>query len=307
MPGSSSFQHRYTSSPRNSVGKSTRPLSRSLTRQPVWWIDSTTDLSRSSVSSRRVRTARARSRSTIMPPYIMTFWLSASMDSSASWHFALSSTASCISLLTSGNRLSASGRVKRWLIFETRGRSDAGHLHRHGAAARSVELGQDDALPGSQQHGGIPHLQAHALSHEHAAKVRVGVLPLAVGILRIVVTPALIPAHHFLEQGSDVVQQRILPFVNEHGCGGVQRLQMHNAVADAALAHDLIDAVRNVDELQALAGDPVRDAAEDFESARSSASRSILRRRFDFRCLIHLRSLMTGGLKRPSRFHPRNW
>src|SRR5206468_2910613 len=68
------------------------------------------------------------------------------------------------------------------------------------------------------------------------------------------------------EEVLDVLQQRVLPLVDEHRRGGVQRLQMHDAVPDAALANDFVDAVRDVDQLRTVAGDPVHDAVEDPET-----------------------------------------
>jgi len=49
-----------------------------------------------------------------------------------------------------------------------------------------------------------------------------------------------VAAHQVFQDRAHVGQQRILPFVEEDGCRRVQRLQVNDAVADAALAHDVV-------------------------------------------------------------------
>src|SRR5687767_9092269 len=99
-----------------------------------------------------------------MPPRIITRCAIVSNALSAASYCFLSATASRIHCSISGSRLSASSNVKRLGIWV----SDAGNLNRHGTAAWAVEFGQDDALPGAEQHGGIAHLQAKALPHHHS-------------------------------------------------------------------------------------------------------------------------------------------
>src|SRR5207247_3569102 len=122
---------------------------------------------------------------------------------------------------------------------------------------------------------------------------------LAIGMKRIVMAPIRFPRHHILEKALHVLQQGILPLVQEYRGGGVQRLQMDDAVAHAALADDLIDAVRDVDELHPVIGDPVQHPVEHLESPRiwrhgSGRSSGVIRRYLDFGDLgirTHRRSL----------------
>src|SRR5579871_3052923 len=102
---------------------------------------------------------------------------------------------------TLGMRRSASARVNR---FGMPGASNAGHLNRHRTAARSVEFGENDALPGAQQDRGISDLQGEALSHDHAAQMRIGVLALAIGVPGIIVTPGIFAGDEIIEEVSDV-------------------------------------------------------------------------------------------------------
>lgn len=48
---------------------------------------------------------------------------------------------------------------------------NAADLDSDRAAARTVELSQNDALPRSKQHCGIPNLETQSLAHEHATHV----------------------------------------------------------------------------------------------------------------------------------------
>src|SRR5579872_1381025 len=98
---------------------------------------------------------------------------------------------------TLGIRLSASARVNR---FAMPGGLHAGNLDRHRAAARSIEFGQNDALPGAQKHGGIADLEAETLPHDHAAQMRIGVLAFAIGIIWIVVPPRRLAGHQIVEE-----------------------------------------------------------------------------------------------------------
>jgi len=63
------------------------------------------------------------------------------------------------------------------------------------------------------------------------------------------------------------MQQRVLPLVDEDGRRRVQRLQMHQPVLDSALAHDLVDAVGDVEQLHPVVRNPVEDAAKDSVAA----------------------------------------
>src|SRR5713101_3516863 len=103
-------------------------------------------------------------RSTSTPPSIMTRCVMDCSVLSACWNSDLCDTASRMLCSISGSRRSASARVKR-LAMRVEARQhfvvlNARHLDGHRTAARTVKLGQDDALPGAQQHGGIADLQA---------------------------------------------------------------------------------------------------------------------------------------------------
>src|SRR5260370_31954548 len=95
---------------------------------------------------------------------------------SASWYWDLRDTASRMIVSISGSRRSASISVNRL------GTSEAGYLDRHRTAARAVEFGQNDSLPGAQKHAGIADLEGERLPHHHPAQGRVGVLPRALEV-----------------------------------------------------------------------------------------------------------------------------
>ena len=78
--------------------------------------------------------------------------------------------------------------------------------------------------------------------------------------------PRGIAPYELLEQGPDVVQQRVLPLVDEQTGRGVQRLQMNRAVSDAALAYDLVDPVGGIDQLELLVRNPVDDTHESLDT-----------------------------------------
>src|SRR5215212_6037441 len=85
---------------------------------------------------------------------------------------------------------------------------------------------------------------------------------------RIVVPPVYLPRHYILEKSLHVLDQRILPLVQKHGRRGVERLQVDDPVANPALSDDFVNAVGNIDELRAVAGDPVEHTVEHRESPR---------------------------------------
>src|ERR1035437_3792350 len=116
MPRPASVEQGSASPPRNRVGKSTRPMSRSFTRQPVSSTASIPARSREAASSRRARDSSARSRSTITPPIIITCSLNRRITRSASWYPPLASSASRSRRSTSGIRLWASSSVKRFAM-----------------------------------------------------------------------------------------------------------------------------------------------------------------------------------------------
>ena len=82
--------------------------------------------------------------------------------------------------------------------------------------------------------------------------MRRGVLAFAIGVGRVIVAPIAVAADGLFEQSADVVQQRVLPLVDEDRRGRVERLQVNDAVLHLALADDLVDAVGDIDEFELL-------------------------------------------------------
>ncbi len=74
----------------------------------------------------------------------------------------------------------------------------------------------------------------------------VGITAFAIGVLRIVVAIVDASVHHLLEEPLHVVQECVLPLINEDSGGGVQSLQMNETIADAALTDDFIDTLSHV-------------------------------------------------------------
>src|SRR5712692_6312513 len=124
----------------------------------------------------------------------------------------------------------------------------------------------------------------------------IGVLTLAVRKFRVIMAPALIARHHLVQKRPHIVQQCILPLVNEYSGCCMERLQVNKSIPDAALVYDLVNAIGNIDELHALACDPIHDTVEDFEAGccRLSPIFSDQPSFSEFRSsCAHLRSLST--------------
>src|SRR5262245_17323205 len=64
---------------------------------------------------------------------------------------------------------------------------DTHSLHPDRPRARSIELGDQDALPLAQDELSASHLQCEAMAEQHRAEVRVGVHPIAIRMRRVVV------------------------------------------------------------------------------------------------------------------------
>src|SRR5258708_30609334 len=150
-----------------------------------------------------------------------------------------------MALSTSGRSLSACCSVKYRIIRYTSCSNPRG-LNGQRPAAGSVEFREDDALPGAQQHHRVPHLETESLAHEHAAHVRIRVAALAIRVLRIVVAIVVVAVDDALEEGPDIVQEGVLPLVQEQRRRGVQGLEGHQAVANAAFTNDVVDAVGDI-------------------------------------------------------------
>ena len=103
----------------------------------------------------------------------------------------------------------------------------------------------------------LAHRERQRVAEQRRLQVRVGVLPVAVGELRVVVPPLVLRAHDLVEHGLHVVEQRRLPLVHEQGQRGVQRREQHHALLDVVALDDVRHALGEVVELEPL----VRDQA----------------------------------------------
>src|SRR5260370_572215 len=140
---------------------------------------------------------------------------------------------------TSGRSLSACCSVKYRVTC-----SNTRDLNGKGPAAGPVEFREDNALPGAQQHRRVAHLEAEGLAHEHAAHVRIGVAALAIRGLRIIVAIGIVAVDHALEECAYIVHEGVLPLVQKQRRSSVQGLQVHQAVANAALAYAFVTSGR---------------------------------------------------------------
>src|SRR5579863_2550477 len=95
-------------------------------------------------------------------------------------------------------------------------------------------------------------------------------------------TVVLIPIRHLLQKMFHVVNESVLPLIEEDARSGVQRLQVHQAVTNAALAHDFVDSLGDVEQLHSLTGDPVHDPTEYLVTPGGT---SLRRSRFHFKYL----------------------
>src|SRR5262245_6788822 len=74
------------------------------------------------------------------------------------------------------------------------------------AVARPVQLGRDDGLELPEHELALADRKRHRVPKQAGLQVRVRVLPVAVGVLGIVVPPALQRAHDLVQHGLDVVE-----------------------------------------------------------------------------------------------------
>ena len=61
----------------------------------------------------------------------------------------------------------------------------------------------------------------------------------------------------------NVMEQGVLPFIQEHGGRGVERLQVHQSVTYPTLPNDLIDAISDIQHLHPVLSNPIENSAED--------------------------------------------
>jgi hypothetical protein len=141
-------------------------------------------------------------------------------------------------------------------------RSRAEDLEGDRARARAIELGEDDALPLAADEAAAADRERGTGSQEERAKVGRGVAAVAVGVAGIVVAPGSVGADRLFELGAEVFEEGVLPFVDEEGGGGVERLQEGDAFLDSAFRYQVFDELGEVDELELLEGGAVEYVAE---------------------------------------------
>ena len=88
----------------------------------------------------------------------------------------------------------------------------------------------------------------------NSAQVRVRVHPVAVRVFRIVVHVLGVAGDHLLEKTLDVGEQRDLEFVDEERARRVHRPEADQPFTDVEAANEFHDAVRQVDQFDALVG-----------------------------------------------------
>jgi deoxyribonuclease-4 len=93
--------------------------------------------------------------------------------------------------------------------------------------------------------------------------MRVGILAFTIGELGIIVPVIPVGRHNLVEKGLHIFEQSILPFVQENSSRRMQRLQVDNAFANAALPDDLVDAVGYIDQFHPVLRDPVQNTMVD--------------------------------------------
>ena len=147
----------------------------------------------------------------------------------------------------------------RWLactlcVTTAQAHAHSERLYADGAGARSIELGDEDALPLAEHQLAAADLQRQAVAEQHGAQVRVGVHAIAVRVLRVVVHPLGVAIDHLLEEPLDVRVQRLLRLVDEERARRVHRPQADHPLPHAALADEVHDRIGDVDELDAPVG-----------------------------------------------------
>src|SRR5256885_8068112 len=124
--------------------------------------------------------------------------------------------------------------------------------------ARAVQLDSKHRLPPAQDQLAILHHQGGEGAQKGLAAVSVSVDRLVErdveAACEVVVLVARAGRSEALEQTLEIAQQQRLVFVDRDPDGGVQRLQVDAAVAQAAPAYLVADTVRDVDELRGVHG-----------------------------------------------------
>ena len=84
------------------------------------------------------------------------------------------------------------------------------HLSADGARSRTVQLTAQHPLPPPDHQLAATDLHRHRVTEQHRAEVRVGILPIAVGMIGIVVLVVLRARDHIFEKRQDVGLEGLL-------------------------------------------------------------------------------------------------
>ena len=127
------------------------------------------------------------------------------------------------------------------------------------AARGSVELDQEDALPGAEQQLAIGDRDALAGAEHELQAVGVAVRALVVvhvhgAHAEIVVTIMCLGGRTALQEFAQVFEQQRLGFLDTDRGSGVAREDVGHALAESGLAHELGDVVGDIQELDGLVG-----------------------------------------------------
>src|SRR5262245_29203758 len=141
--------------------------------------------------------------------------------------------------------------ITRFLVFTT---ADTHQLDPQRPRARAVEFGHQDALPLTEHDFPAADLQRQAVSEQQRAQMRIGVEPVAVGMIGVVVQPLGVAGDHLFEEALDVRKKRRLKLVDEQRAGRVHRPEADETFLDVELASKLHDPVGEIDQLDALIG-----------------------------------------------------
>ena len=131
-------------------------------------------------------------------------------------------------------------------------RSATVDLNRDVARPGTVELSQDYALPTPAHEPSFVDLQPCGTPQQESSQMRRSVAAFAVGASWVVVRPRSVVGNEPLEKSAVVVAQRLLPFIDEHCSGRVERLDRDRALEHAALSDESFESLGEVKELEPI-------------------------------------------------------
>lgn len=141
-------------------------------------------------------------------------------------------------------------------------------LHLQGAFAGAVELSQNYSLEGSKDQLAVLHRESQIVAQEHGSQVSVSIEAVAVAELGVVVLPISTLDDYLLEKSSNVVEQRLLEFIDKKGQGRMQRGHQGDSMVDSGLAHLRGQPRSDVNQLHALLGGDSQRLCVYLEGAR---------------------------------------